>query len=73
MISEAKRRKEVANKMRTILEDCEIQLQDLNAQDQKERQNFIADNGNYLPETIWPGKIDDFSSLYTFEYNVKDP
>ncbi|CAI1606909.1 hypothetical protein SEUBUCD646_0L04590 [Saccharomyces eubayanus] len=73
LISEAKRRKEVANKMRTILEDCEIQLQDLNAQDQKERQNFIADNGNYLPETIWPGKIDDFSSLYTFEYNVKDP
>ena len=68
LVLEAQRRKEVANKMRTILNDCEKQLQNLNAQDQKERQNFIAENGSYLPETIWPSKIDDFSSLYTLQY-----
>ncbi|CAI4047140.1 hypothetical protein SKDZ_12G4470 [Saccharomyces kudriavzevii ZP591] len=72
LVSEAKRRREVASKMEIILKDCEKQLQDLNAQDQKERQNFIAENGTYLPETIWPGEIDDFSSLYTINYNVKN-
>ncbi|EJS42629.1 atg17p [Saccharomyces arboricola H-6] len=73
LILEAQRRKEVAKNMKTILKDCKKKLEDLNAQDQQERQNFIAENGTYLPETIWPSKIDDFSSLYTFDYNVKDP
>lgn len=73
LVLEAKRRKEVANRMKTILRDCEKQLQNLDAQDQEERQNFIAENGTYLPETIWPSKIDDFSSLYTLNYDVKDP
>ena len=73
LVLEAKRRKDVANRMKTILKDCEKQLQNLDAQDQEERQNFIAENGTYLPETIWPGKIDDFSSLYTLNYNVKNP
>lgn len=71
LLKEVKRRKDVASKMSRILQNCETQLRDLNFADIKERQAFLLENGNYLPENIWPGEIDDLSPLFTLEYQIR--
>lgn len=72
LLEEADRRRSVAKQMSAIISDCENKLQTLNVQDHKLREKFLAQNGNYLPETIWPGKIDDFTPLYSLQYTIKD-
>lgn len=72
LIEEAKRRRSVAKEMAKVLAECEHKLQSLNTQDHEVREKFLAENGNFLPETIWPGKIDDFAPLYSLQYSIKD-
>lgn len=72
LVEEAKRRRSVAKEMANVLTECEQKLQSLNVQDHESREKFLVENGNYLPETIWPGKIDDFAPLYSLQYSIRD-
>lgn len=38
----------------------------------KLRTHFLSENGAFLPETIWPGEIDDLSPLYALDYHIKE-
>ena len=58
--------------MSVIVSECQAKLHTLHVQDQKSRQSFLAENANYLPETIWPGKIDDLTPLYSLDFTIKD-
>lgn len=72
LLKEVERRQDVALRMTEVLRSCEKQLQELNLTDIKERQLFLLNNGDYLPENIWPGEIDDLSPLFTLEYSLKE-
>ncbi|EDO16682.1 hypothetical protein Kpol_1052p29 [Vanderwaltozyma polyspora DSM 70294] len=72
LLFEIERRKTVAQKMTDIIKNCELELSKINEEDQKNRSEFLKLNGDYLPENIWPGKIDDFSPLYSLEYSIKE-
>lgn len=72
LIDEADRRRSVAAEMAAVIADCEGRLQKLSIEDQKAREKFLSMNGDYLPETIWPGMIDDFTPLYSLQYTIKD-
>ncbi|QLQ79912.1 hypothetical protein HG537_0C05610 [Torulaspora globosa] len=72
LLEEAKRRHSVAQEMANVLREAEGKLQNLHQQDHEIRKKFLAENGNFLPETIWPGKIDDFAPLYSLQYTIKD-
>lgn len=72
LIEEADRRRSVAKQMADLISDCENKLQKLSNDDHKARERFLSLNGDYLPETIWPGKIDDFTPLYSLQYTIKD-
>ncbi|SCU97637.1 LAFA_0G12420g1_1 [Lachancea sp. 'fantastica'] len=72
LLSEVKRRQGTAEKMAEILKNCEDQLKKLDAADIRERQMFLLENGDYLPETIWPNEIGNLSSLYTLDYEVRE-
>ncbi|SCU90363.1 LAME_0E08218g1_1 [Lachancea meyersii CBS 8951] len=72
LLSEVERRQETATKMSQILENCEAQLKKLDAADIRQRQVFLLENGDFLPETIWPNEIGNLSSLYTLDYSVRD-
>ncbi|KAM3163940.1 Autophagy-related protein 17 [Lachancea thermotolerans] len=71
LLKEVKRRKETAAKLSQILKSCETQLEQINTADLTERQMFLLENGNYLPETIWPDEIGSLSPLYTLNYEVR--
>lgn len=71
LLLEVERRREVAEKMSQILKNCENQLKQLSLTDLRERQIFLLENGDYLPETIWPNEIGDLSPLYSLDYHVK--
>lgn len=72
LLHEIDRRKTVATEMATVIKSCQNRLNQLNEDDQKCRSEFLQRNGDFLPENIWPGKIDDFSPLFSLEYTVKD-
>ncbi|QLG71652.1 hypothetical protein HG535_0B06980 [Zygotorulaspora mrakii] len=72
LVAEAERRRSVAIEMSKIVSECEEKLRNLDTTDHKMREIFLEKNGNYLPETIWPGQIDDFSPLYSLQYSIKD-
>lgn len=72
LLEEAERRRLMAKDMENLIAQCQQKLRNLDAEDHKLREKFLAENGNYLPETIWPGKIDDFSPLYSLQYTIKD-
>lgn len=72
LLKEADRRRSVAKQMADVIADCEQKLKVLDVQDHRIREKFLAENGNYLPETIWPGKIDDLTPLYSLQYNIQD-
>lgn len=72
LLKEVERRQDVALRMTEVLRSCEKQLQELNLTDIKERKLFLLNNGDYLPENIWPGEIDDLSPLFTLEYSLKE-
>ncbi|CCD27147.1 protein kinase regulatory subunit ATG17 NDAI_0J02550 [Naumovozyma dairenensis CBS 421] len=72
LLKEVERRKQVRNKMEIILNECDNKLQKLNSRDQKMREIFLNENGNFLPENIWPNKIDDFKPLYHLDYSLED-
>ena len=72
LLHEIDRRKTVATEMATVIKSCQNRLNQLNEDDQKCRSEFLQQNGDFLPENIWPGKIDDFSPLFSLEYTVKD-
>lgn len=72
LIEESDRRRSVAKQMTAVITECEAKLKKLGNDDLKAREKFLAVNGDYLPETIWPGKIDDFTPLYSLQYIIKD-
>lgn len=72
LLKEVERRRSVADEISGVINDCESKLQALHTQDQIARENFLSENANYLPETIWPGKIDDLTPLYSLDYTIKD-
>ncbi|CEP61644.1 protein kinase regulatory subunit ATG17 LALA0_S03e07536g [Lachancea lanzarotensis] len=72
LLAEVKRRQGAAEKMAEILTNCEAQLKKLDAADIRERQMFLLENGDFLPETIWPNEIGNLSSLYTLDYHVRN-
>lgn len=72
LLKEVERRRSVAQEMTIVLKECQKKLQALHTQDQKAREDFLRENANYLPETIWPGKIDDLTPLYSLDYKIKD-
>ncbi|CUS20207.1 LAQU0S01e01420g1_1 [Lachancea quebecensis] len=71
LLKEVRRRRETAAKISQILKSCETQLDQINTTDLRERQMFLLENGNYLPETIWPEEIGSLSPLYTLDYEVR--
>lgn len=71
LLREVERRRRVAKQMEDILQACEGQLMALSDTDLKQRQQFLMRHGDYLPENIWPGNIDDLSPLYDLEYRIK--
>lgn len=72
LLKEVERRRSVAQEMSVIISECQAKLHTLHIRDQKSRQSFLAENANYLPETIWPGKIDDLTPLYSLDFTIKD-
>ena len=72
LIVEANRRKKCANSMKSVIEKCQRDLQKLDEEDATARKEFLENYGNYLPEDIWPNEIDNFSPLYSLEYNVRN-
>lgn len=72
LLSEYQRRKTLARKMQDIIQECQTKLETLHQKDVQERSKFLNDNGNFLPETIWPDQINDLSPLYSLEYHVKE-
>lgn len=70
LLKERERRKSVAIQMKSILDECKGKLMALNEDDLDHRQQFLHENGDYLPENIWPGKIDDMAPLYSLEYTI---
>lgn len=72
LLKEYERRKILAKKMLDIMLDCQSKLESLSQKDIQERTRFLSENGNFLPETIWPGQIDDFSPLYTLDYHIRE-
>ncbi|CDO93511.1 unnamed protein product [Kluyveromyces dobzhanskii CBS 2104] len=70
LLRERERRKSVALQMQQILKECQNKLQALNDDDLGQRQHFLLENGDYLPENIWPGYIEDMDSMYTMEYSI---
>lgn len=72
LLKEVERRRLMAQEMDAVLKECQKKLQTLHTQDQRARENFLNENANYLPETIWPGKIDDLTPLYSLDYTIKD-
>lgn len=72
LLAEVERRKLTCKKMKAIILQCEEKLQALSEEDLGARELFLNDNGNYLPENIWPNKIDDFSPLYRLEYHIEE-
>ncbi|AGO12457.1 AaceriAER106Cp [[Ashbya] aceris (nom. inval.)] len=71
LLREVERRRKVARQMQDILQECEGKLSELSDTDLKLRQQFLIRHGDYLPENIWPGNIDDLSPLYKLEYRIK--
>lgn len=71
LLQEVQRRKNYAQQMTQIMQECQDKLERLNIQDQNQRQEFLQKNGNYLPENIWPNEIDDLTPLYTLDYDIK--
>lgn len=71
LLQEVHRRKNYAQQMAQIIQECKGKLERLNIQDQNQRQEFLQKNGNYLPENIWPNEIDDLTPLYTLDYDIK--
>ncbi|CCH61505.1 hypothetical protein TBLA_0E04520 [Henningerozyma blattae CBS 6284] len=69
---EVERRKRVTEKMKTVLKNCENELTRLNEEDRMYRKEFILKNGDFLPENILPGQIDDLSPLFTLNYTIRD-
>ncbi|CAR26601.1 hypothetical protein ZYGR_0H04190 [Zygosaccharomyces rouxii] len=72
LLDEVERRRSVAQEMTIVLQESQQKLHALHTQDQKAREGFLSENANYLPETIWPGKIDDLTPLYSLDYTIKD-
>lgn len=72
LLKEYQRRKTLAKKMLDIMQECHSKLETLHKEDIQERTKFLTENGNFLPETIWPGQIDDFSPIYKIDYHIKD-
>lgn len=72
LLKEVERRRSVAQEMTMVINECQQKLRALHAQDQREREIFLSENANYLPETIWPGKIDDLTPSYSLDYMIKD-
>ncbi|QEU60435.1 Atg17 [Kluyveromyces lactis] len=70
LLRERDRRKATALQMEKILKECQEKLQALSDADLDQRQQFLLENGDYLPENIWPGYIDDMESMYSFEYSI---
>ncbi|SCV04811.1 LANO_0G12596g1_1 [Lachancea nothofagi CBS 11611] len=71
LLSEVERRREVAAKMSQVIKSCEDQLAQLNSADIRERQMFLLENGDFLPETIWPHEIGNLSPLYSLDSSVR--
>ncbi|SCU98577.1 LADA_0H14004g1_1 [Lachancea dasiensis] len=71
LLSEVNRRRETAEKMSHLLESCREQLEQLSSTDIRERQKFLRENGDFLPETIWPDEIGNISPLYSFDFHVR--
>ncbi|GAV52587.1 hypothetical protein ZYGR_0AG05780 [Zygosaccharomyces rouxii] len=72
LLKEVERRRSVSQEMTAVLKECQKKLQTLHTHDQRAREVFLSENANYLPETIWPGKIDDLTPLYSLDYTIKD-
>lgn len=71
LLYEIERRRNVTVQMEKIIKKCENQLHELHLEDIRQRQLYLVKNGDYLPETIWPGEIDDISPLYKLSYSIK--
>ncbi|KAH3899990.1 related to Autophagy-related protein 17 [Saccharomycodes ludwigii] len=71
LLQEVERRREVAIQMEKIMTACKEKLQLLNEQDSQARRLFLQENGDYLPENIWPNGISDLDPLYTINFSVK--
>lgn len=72
LLQEVQRRRALSQKMLGIIKNCENELKTLHDEDQKLRTHFLSENGAFLPETIWPGEIDDLSPLYALDYHIKE-
>lgn len=72
LLSEKERRKNLAVRMESIIKDCQSKLKDLSDEDMNKRQLFLLENGDYLPENIWPDFIDDMDPLYELEYSIRN-
>ncbi|CCK69079.1 protein kinase regulatory subunit ATG17 KNAG_0B06510 [Huiozyma naganishii CBS 8797] len=71
LLQEAQRRRQLSTRMQATISECLDELQTLQDDDFTKRTKFLEQNGNYLPENIWPDQIDDFSPLFTLEYTIK--
>ncbi|AMD19898.1 HCL253Wp [Eremothecium sinecaudum] len=72
LLEEVERRSNVAKQMKRIIERCEEELKALTDEDLKARQMFLLEHGDYLPENIWPGHIDDLEPLYKLSHEIKE-
>ncbi|CCE61859.1 hypothetical protein TPHA_0B01870 [Tetrapisispora phaffii CBS 4417] len=70
MLQEINRRKQVAKEMQKILDDCESQLKALSLKDKVCREQFLNENGKYLPENILPAEMQSSKPLYSLEYSI---
>lgn len=71
LLLEKERRAELSIKMERILQNCALELNKLNEIDMLEREKFLNEHGDYLPDDIWPQEISDMSSMYDLKYWVK--
>lgn len=72
LIKEVDRRKLVSQNMKQIILNCENDLRKLNEEDQIERQVFLQNNGQFLPENIFPGNMDERGPMFTLQYTLND-
>lgn len=71
LLEEVNRRRMVRADMQKVIMDCQSKLEAIDSNDRKKREKFLSENGNYLPETIWPDGTDDVTPTYTLKYTLR--